>query len=68
MKQRSANELMDMIKQIYSHILPRTTDYTTTKFDAERADKVPTYECKAVHKKLDIVNYVADYEQAKKIS
>ena len=70
-KQRSANELMDMMKQIYGHILPRTTAYTTIKnesllYDAERADKVPIYECKAFHKKIDIVNYVADYEQAKK--
>jgi hypothetical protein len=61
---------MDMMKQIYGHTLPRTTAYSTINneiklYDDERADKVPFSESKAFHRKIDIVNYVAEYEQAK---
>lgn len=61
---------MEMIFQTYKYTLARTTAYTLISdekklLEQEIKDKVDKSQMKSFHTKVDIVTYLAEYENAK---
>ena len=67
---RTASDLMEVILQTYKYALPRTTAYTVIAdekklLEKEIKDEVEPSKMKSFHSKVDIVTYLAEYENAK---